>query len=384
MASIGYLAVGDIDLNGDGTPDCLIGSNYLAGVVYAVSGRGGLLYQITSQPGAPFGAGIGKFIDFNHDGCQDFLLGNYVLPNGAVDIRSGRDGSLLRRITCPPAIARHGATAAMIGDQDGDGMPDVVSGASAPFIPGVLTILSSQSGTVLRQWQVNTVGGDDFGWPQVAAADIDRDGFDDIVANARNGNAGQYIFSGRDGSLIEFYDFPNDHLAGPVEALPPQGSDPFPRYVCHGGSLDVTGMSLFSGAPEGVERIGTGSSGSLPRMPVLGLRELPPSSFRLTLSAAEPGAFAILVIGLSQPGTYLPLAPLGFPNCHLYVQPDVIALFQAGSTGSDSGYVAHDIPRRLVAAATLQSPPVDLQWVVLGSGATFGGGVSEALRVRLQ
>jgi hypothetical protein len=385
VSGLGHMAVGDIDLDGDGRPDALIGSNYGGGVIHAVSSRGRRLYQITGLPSAPFGPGLGKFIDYDHDGCDDFVLGMYVQPNGAVDIRSGRNGSLLRRFQGPTPIWAYGATAAMTGDLDGDGIPDIIAGDSGPFTPGVLAVLSSSSGAVLWQWQVNAIGAvgrDDFGWPHVACADVDRDGIADVIANSRSGNMGQFIFSGRDGSLIEHYYYPGDFVVGPVEAMPPQGNDPFPRYACHGATNTATGMHLFSGAPQGVTRTGLGSSGTLANMPMLGLRELLPSGFRVTLSGAEPGAFAILVIGFTQPSPpYFDLSLLGFPGSFLYPQPDVLGCFQAGVSWPQVGYAKYEFPQDLVTPSTPGAVPAYLQWVVFGSGASWPGGVSEAMQI---
>lgn len=391
--ALGSMTVGDLDLNGDGTPDALIGTNIGPpspyGLVYAIS-RGTVLYQITGQPGAPFAPGISKFIDYNHDGCDDFLLGIYQAPNGAIDIRSGRDGSVLRRLLCPPKIWGYGSTAAMTGDLDGDGVADVIAGDSGPFTEGAIAVLGSVTGALIHRWQVNptgTVGRDNFGWPFIASTDVDRDGMDDVIASAATGNAGQYIFSGRDGSLIERYDPPPPDWVGvAVAALPPQAGDPFPRYAAHGGTgLTSTSTNMFSGAPDGVDLAGVGAPGTLAQMPILGLRELLPSGFRVTLAGAEPSSFALLVIGFNAtPGPFASLGPAGFPGCVLYPQPDIVGFEVTGSTWPDIGYAAHDFPGTLVPAGTAGSFTAYVQWVVFGGAATWPGGVSEAMRIHVR
>ncbi|HEX5052912.1 MAG TPA: VCBS repeat-containing protein [Planctomycetota bacterium] len=309
-----------------------------------------------------------------------------MAPYGAVDIRSGRDGSLLRRLLGPPpAMWAWGHTVAMTGDLDGDGIPDVIVGDNGPYTPGAIAVLGSVSGALIHRWQVNTMIDDNFGFPSIASVDVDRDGFEDVIASAHSGNAGQYIYSGRDGSLIQhFHDPPNDVVIGTVVALRPQAGDPFPRYVCQGGSSSTTRTYMFSGAPDGVERTGLGSAGTLPRMPVLCLRKLIPSGFRVTLAGAEPGAFAWLVIGFDQgPLPYYDLSQLGFTNCALHPQPALVGFFVAGTTWPEAGYVAHDFAQTLVPASTPGSFTAYLQWIVFGQGSTWPGGVSEAMRMHV-
>lgn len=390
--TLGHMMVGDLDLDGDGSPDVLLGTVFGAGgILYAVSPRNGVLYSRPAQPGEQYGPGLGKFIDYDGDGSDDFLvgmLGAAGAPNGAVDIRSGRNGSLLRRLFCPPAIFGWGQTAQQIGDLDGDGVADVVVGDSGPFSPGQIAVLGSVSGAVIWQWQVNPLGADDFGYPAVACVDVDRDGFDDVLANAFVGNYGQYAFSGRDGSLIQRFVDPGGTPRGNFEALPLQPSDPFPRWVAYGTPLpsspSVPSTIMFSGAPVGVDRTGMGAAGTLPSMPILGLRALLPSGFRVTLAGAEPGAYALLVIGFQQLGTPLDLSPFGFLNGFLYPQPDLVGFFQAGTSWPDAGYAAHDFAQNLVPATAPGAMAAHLQWVVFGGANSWPGGVSEAMRVFVQ
>ena len=386
LNGLGTMMLGDVDLNGDGAPDALIGTNQEGtGHLYAISSTGAILYHLFGQAES-FGPGLAPFVDYNNDGRQDFLLGMYIAPHGGVDIRSGLDGSVLRRLQGPPPVLAYGATVAKIGDLDNDGIADIVVGDSGPFSPGVIAVIGSVSGLVLRQWQVNTIARDDFGWPNVGVVDIDRDGFDDVIANASPsvGVKGQLVYSGRDGTLIQRYTETDSYLRAEVGVLPPQPEDPFPRWAAHGNYGAQTRHYMFSGAPIGVDRTGAGSAGTLARMPVLGLRALLPTGFRVTLSGAEPGAFAILVLGFTQPTLpYYDLSLLGFTGSYLYPQPDVLGFFQAGTTWPNAGYVSHDVARTFVNATTPGAITAYLQWIVFGSVGTWPGGVSEAMRIHV-
>jgi hypothetical protein len=388
LNTLGYMMLGDVDLNGDNHPDAIIGTNTEGtGHLFAISHSGAVLYHLFGQPEG-MAPGLAKFIDYNSDGCQDFLLGMYIPPNGAVDIRSGIDGSVLRRFLAPPAIYAYGATVAKIGDLDNDAVADIIIGDSSWASPGRLTVLGSVSGNVLRQWQPNTSGGDDFGWPNVGVADVDRDGFDDVIANAAGNPAGlrgQFVYSGRDGSLISRYTESDSYLRDDIGVMPPQGDDPFVRWAAYGVYGATSRSYLFSGAPPGVDRTGLGSAGTLPRMPILGLRAFVPFGFRVTLSGAEPGAFAILVLGLSQPTLpYFDLSLLGFTGSYLYPQPDALGFFQAGAAWPNNGYAQHDFARNLVPPTFPGAFQAWVQWIVFGTGAnTWPGGVSEAMRIHV-
>lgn len=393
-AGMGRMLLGDLDLDGDSRPDVIVGSNQapFGGVLNAFSNGGQLLYQVLCAQGENFAPGLGKFIDFNGDGRDDFLLGIYEpTGRGCVDIRSGADGSQLRRIYgVPPILWGHGATAAMIGDLDGDHVPDIVSGDSGPGTPGVLEVLSSITGNLIHRWQVNTVGGDDFGWPDAACLDVDRDGVDDVVANARGGpiqNAGTYVLSGRDGTLIKRYPASSGGTpAGRVAALPSQTGMLFREYVCRGATSISQSIFMFSGSPQGVMQTGAAGQGTLGDAPRIGVRQFDPSGFRITLSGAEPSAPTFLVVGFSQPALpYFNLPTFGFQGCTLFPYPDLVGFTITGNTGLTTGYSSHDLSRQLLASPIPGlSYTIYAQWVTLGQGPTWPGGVSEAVRLHFR
>lgn len=392
----GNLMCGDLDLDGDGGPDLLVGSSSVIvlpginSVVYAFNRYGQLLYQVNSPPQESF-LSVAKFIDFDRDGCDDFLLGLYEpTGRGACDIMSGRTGLAIRRVYgVPPVIWGYGATVAMAGDLDGDGTPDIILGDSGPFTPGVLEALGSRSGNLLYRWQVNQLGGDNFGWPHVLGdLDVDGDGIADVIADAWGQQGrGMFIYSGRDGSLIQNFTEPTGVPGGPFRAMAPRAGELFRRFVSRGGSYSfVSRIYMFSGAPPGVTQTGGGGRGTLAAVPRIGLRQFDTTAFRITLSGAEPNAPSLLVLGFSQPAVpYLDLNLLGFTGCTLFPYPDALGFTATGGTGIGSGYAAHDFRRGLTPTAVSGvSYRVFAQWITLGNGTTWPGGVSDAISLNVR
>ena len=391
--SIGTMLISDLDINGDGGLDVLVGTTQVSfpgtggGVIIAISHGGANLYELRMPAGESLASGIGKFIDYNGDGCDDFLLGIYDSAGGRVDIRSGVDGSQLRALRPQaPIYSGYGTTAAMIGDLDGDGLPDVISGEVGLGTPGVLQAIGSVTGNLIHRLQATSAGGggDYFGYPTIACLDIDRDGVDDVVASAENGPLstwGQYIFSGRDGTLIKrLVANQQAGILGTVRAFPPQLGDLFRKYISRGFTGPIGGLYMISGAPGGVIQTGAAGRGTLAQAPDIGVRQFEPSGFRITMSGAEPGVPSFLVLGFSQPPQPgVDLQALGFVGCTLFPSPDIYGLKIVGSTGIAAGYAMHDFTQQLRATPGVGTYAVYAQWVALGQ--TWPGGVSEAVRM---
>lgn len=195
------------DADGDGRPDVLIGApgeDVSDGdAVFAGAGRAYVFSSVTGdllatlEPSEPqvslaFGGSVGGGNDYDDDGRADLLVG---LPRfdvdlgagaledaGAVEVRSGADGSLLRQLTSPsPSTgARFGQSVTRIGDVDGDGTQDVLTGER-----GRAYLFSGATGAIIRQL-ANPTGNDEaeFGGAVAGAGDVDDDGQADIFVSA--------------------------------------------------------------------------------------------------------------------------------------------------------------------------------------------------------
>ena len=146
--------------------------------------------------------------DVDRDGVTDVVISATANPpygsaRGTIYVYSGKSGKLLwKRMGDQNAVLGTGLESA--GDDDGDGVPDVVAGA--PGINSVL-VLSGRDGHELLRLRGDSIDAD-LGAAVAGVGDVDGDGRADIVAGApssgaRGAGAGRaYVFSGRDGRRL--------------------------------------------------------------------------------------------------------------------------------------------------------------------------------------
>jgi hypothetical protein len=182
LGSSDIRSVATADMNGDGLPDVVIG-NYTAQTVSVLlndSAHPGNLLPKVDYPtgGSIFDLAIG---DLNGDGKSDVVLGS-VLSGVTILLGStANPGQLLAPhsypVTATPAGGRSLGVA--VGDIDGDGIPDVVSGNYGPSFD---LLLGNGDGT-FRAAMAYATGPtpDTFEAESMALGDVDGDGFTDVV-----------------------------------------------------------------------------------------------------------------------------------------------------------------------------------------------------------
>ena len=115
--AIGHCVDGCGDMDGDGHPDFVASSSggfQQQGIAVAFSGKTGKVIHLwkASKPGWSFGLAMrsgGR--DLDRDGVPDVVVGHPQIPirvpggwiNGQVHVFSGRDGSTIHRLVCPPS-----------------------------------------------------------------------------------------------------------------------------------------------------------------------------------------------------------------------------------------------------------------------------------------
>lgn len=127
--------------------------------------------------------------DLNGDGVPDVYVSDWsnaaMGPStGRFYIYSGKDGHVLLTVTGEHAGDGFGDGAAIAGDVDGDGVPDLVVGAwqyaAVAASAGRVYLVSGKDGHVIRTYTCR-VPGDTLGFDAVGMGDVDGDGTSDLL-----------------------------------------------------------------------------------------------------------------------------------------------------------------------------------------------------------
>jgi hypothetical protein len=134
------------DVNHDGVNDVLIGAPG-ASKAYVFNGAtGGLIFTMTTpaKPNAnkipSFGAAVAGGQDVDGDGTPDFVVGapNEKSLQGAAYVFKGSDGTLIRSLRgLRQAFAKFGTSVALTPDVTGDGRADILVGAPDATVNGL-------------------------------------------------------------------------------------------------------------------------------------------------------------------------------------------------------------------------------------------------------
>jgi hypothetical protein len=268
----GLESAGDVD--GDGAQDVVAGAPF-SGRAYVYSGKDGhTIFTLRAENDSDaFGQHVSSAGDVDHDGHADFLIGapqNNAGGKGAgrAYLYSGKDGHLMLTLTGEREGDAFGSTVggytdakrtliivgapgagsgksgrtyvyeglstkpkfvidsdstgralgamfvSVMGDVDGDGVPDIyasdfTNGAKGPST-GRIYVHSGRDGRRLLTL-TGEQSGDGFGIGPGKTGDVDHDGHADLVvgswqySTAATSGGRVYLYSGRDGHLIKTY-----------------------------------------------------------------------------------------------------------------------------------------------------------------------------------
>jgi hypothetical protein len=218
----GGVTVAAGDVTGDGVPDIVTGTGPGGGPAVTVfDGRTGALVRnfFAYDPG--FRGGVNVALgDVNGDGVDDIAAGNGVGGGPAVVVFDGRTGAQISSFFAYDPAFRGGVNVAL-GDVDGDGRADVVTGPGPGGGPLVATF-DATTGKPFDQFLTMDAGFRGGVW--VAAADTNGDGRAEVVAGA--GPGGGPMVSVQDGQTgaaeDNFFAFNPDFVGGVYVAAAPR------------------------------------------------------------------------------------------------------------------------------------------------------------------
>jgi len=208
-----------------------------------------VLYTLASpneQSGSEFGISVSGIDDVDGDGYPDAIIGTN--NENRAYVFSGADGSVLRTLTSPvnEGWDQFGFAVAGAGDVDGDGRPDFVVGApradpgSSPDDAGRAYIFDNAGEFPLSLVSPNEQSGGLFGFSVSGIGDVNGDDLSDVIVGAidedpdsNSVNAGRaYVFSGSDGTLIHTL----------ISPCGEQSDGHFGWSVCGTGDVDDDGV----------------------------------------------------------------------------------------------------------------------------------------------
>lgn len=265
-------SLGDVD--GDGVPDLvtaapLSGAGASAGgLVSARSGASGATLWSRAEPltSAILGYAL-ETLDWNHDGVLDVLASAPFngADGGLVRVLSGLDGAVLHTFDSGVANESFGASLALGGDWDGDGVDDIAIGASGHDAPapeaGRVYVYSGAGGALLAEIAapLTSVGDSEFGVGLCFLGDLSTppDGRDELLVGVRNAvfpSGRALAFENLGGASAVLYDI----------AVAADYSLSGNRFAA-GGDVDGDGQADFAigSNAANVARVYSGRSGAL-------------------------------------------------------------------------------------------------------------------------
>lgn len=198
--TLGYDIAGIGDVNGDGRDDFIAGGpshvnqwQNTSGAVWVYSGMdGSVLQEIEGMYGNSFyGATVGAAGDVNGDGTPDFIVGAQSANiRGAAVVYSGADWSRLHEFVGSQQGEGLGRCVDGAGDVDGDGHADLIVGATGATDNsgigerhGAAVVFSGANGSELYRFYGDDPD-DHLGESVCGLGDLNGDGYADFLAGA--------------------------------------------------------------------------------------------------------------------------------------------------------------------------------------------------------
>ena len=256
------------DVNTDGYDDVIVGEPDVtagasdSGRVRVYSGfDGSVLYERTGALAEGMGFSVDGAGDVDGDGTPDFIVGAELSIFPHVWVYSGAEGGLLHEFV---SGAVSGSSVSGAGDVDNDGFDDLIVGVrfdlTAGSAAGAAYVHSGADGSVLHSFF--GASGHQLGIDVDEGGDFDGDGHADLLIGmlegpgTLEGTASMHLYSGSDGSLLRQLEsgVPDDEFGRAVGMIEDLNGDGRPDYIGGAFSGDVNGPAsgsvyVFSAVP---------------------------------------------------------------------------------------------------------------------------------------
>lgn len=253
---IGYAVSGLGDVDGDGCDDFVVGAPGVnsAGRVWCFSGKSrAILWTATGSAGDELGFSLARIDDVTGDGIPDVLAGAPGFNNsvGRVRVLNGATGAIVRTLVGPTVGGQFGYSVSTAGDQNGDGVPDMIVGLPGYSTGGGARIYSGANGALIAAY-AETLAGARFGHSVAGGLDVTGDGHPDFVVGAPMVNvlgagtsAGQIsIYNGATGTRTNRGgDGAYDYMGSSVAMIPALNGGAFANIVAGASENGTTGGS---------------------------------------------------------------------------------------------------------------------------------------------
>jgi hypothetical protein len=196
--------------------------------------------------------------DFDGDGVDDLVVGQFAATPPRVRVLSSRDGATLVEWLSPSPFGYFGTTVAGPGDLDGDAVPDIAYHRQLPASAGsyhAVAVRSGASGSELYTLHQSSET-DFFGYRMAALGDVDGDGRGDLLISAESqsssaSHAGAvHVRSGATGaplhSIVGTQEW--EQLGIRSAALGDCDVDGVPDFAVYGESGSSQRVDVYSGA----------------------------------------------------------------------------------------------------------------------------------------